>query len=275
VYLLSGLLRCETCAESDNPGDYAHWIGNRKKLPDSENRFTYSYQCGRKNTAKSPTTCSVIPLPAKEIENFVLEECIKLVENPKGVYEYQQKLSSTKLEVKRLQKRQQYLLGVLNSLPQQREAVRHQHKEGIIDIKKLQDEIRDMESREKVMNDEIDSIERDLSRKTISESYIRSLEAFAEKYKGSLKELREDRQQAHEFLHLLIASIDVRSRPVVPEDKIAGKKKGEQRIPSSLRVKLRLPQEFLKEIVDSHMVKPEGSGQKVSNGGDGGNRTLV
>ncbi len=266
LYLLSGLLQCETCrGESDKR---AYWTGSRKGLGVGKDRFTHYYQCGRKNSFKFRTLvkCMTIPMPAKEIEDFILKECIRIVSNPRGVYDYQQKLASSRSEIKKLQKRQGYILGLIKSAPQQKEVIRDQHKAGIIDMIKLKQEFAELEERAKRNKEELDAIEEILSQKTVSQGYVRSLEVFAEKYKGSLEDMAKDRQKAYELIHSLVDSIIVYSRPVNSGDRIAGTKRAGQCIPDQLAVKLRLPQEFLTPEL---MGKAGGSGQEALNGGDG------
>ena len=74
--------------------------------------------------------------------------------------------------------------------------------------------------------------------------------------------------QMNDFIHTLIDSITVHSRPVNEFDKITGKKRPNQRMPNSLSVKLRLPQEFLNNAISS-------SNRNSQNRVLGGNRTPI
>jgi site-specific DNA recombinase len=268
VYLLSGLLKCDACRQHGVP-DRAYWTGNRKKLRGGE-RFTYSYQCGRKNKTKSTIHCQTVPLPGEEIERYILDKALAIVGDPKGVYEYQQRLASSRFEIQHLQKRQKNLLGILNALPGQRDLIRQQHIEGIIDMKKLKSEDSAITERIKNLKSELDTVEKQLSQQVISDGYIKALEIFSRKYEGDLDEIGKDRNKAYEFLHSLIDSITIYSRPMLESDNIAGKKRAQQLMPNKIEITLRLPQEFLNENIIKN-----GSGQNAQYGGDGRNRTAV
>jgi site-specific DNA recombinase len=265
IYLLSGLLRCDACRKDQN--DYAYWSGGRKKL--DENHFTYYYQCGKKNPTKTTDCCNTLPLPGEEIEKYVLEKCLQITSNPEGVFEYQQKLASTGFEKKHLQKRESFLLSVIHAAPGQKELLREQHQIGIIDSPKLKQEFAAVDEKEKNARKELSEVQEKLSKQSLSENYKKSLELFEKSYKGSLNDISKDRNKTYEFLHTLIDSIIVYSRPVVPNDKIAGKKKAgvQQLIPNGIQIKLRLPQEFLNQKII--LGGFAGSGQNVHHRADG------
>ena len=104
IYLLSGLLRCNCCMDYGRDTQMVHWIGNRKEIKKGGNNFTYNYKCGRKNKAKSTIICPSIPLPAKEIEEYIVNFTLNMLQNPALVYNHNQKLLSTKQALKKVQK---------------------------------------------------------------------------------------------------------------------------------------------------------------------------
>jgi site-specific DNA recombinase len=267
LYLLSGLLRCDACRKGQD--DYTYWSGSRKKL--DENHFTYYYQCGKKNPTKTTDYCYTLPLPGEEVEKYVLQKCLQIVSNPQGVFEYQQKLASTGFERKHLQKRESYLLSVIHSIPGQKELLREQHQAGVIDLPKLKQEFAGVDDKEKNAKKELIEVQEKLSKQSLSDNYKKGLELFVKSYEGGLEDIRKDREKAYKFLHALIDSIIVYSRPITSSDKIAGKKKigVQQLMPNGIQIKLRLPQEFLNQKII--LGGFAGSGQNTHHRADGRN----
>lgn len=70
IYLLSSLLKCDHCRKLANPAnsEMISWTGTGKELDKKTHQFSYFYKCGRKNKAKSPILCPVIPIPAQPLE---------------------------------------------------------------------------------------------------------------------------------------------------------------------------------------------------------------
>ncbi len=267
IYLLSGLLKCGDCFDRQRDIGEAHWIGWRKELHPGEKDFVHYYLCGRKNRSKSSILCNTLPLPAKEIEQFLLEESVKFLRDPKAVYAYQQKLLSTRKEIVALEKKQKYLTGLLNAIPNRQELVRQQHKEGIIDMERLKSDFSGLEEDRKRLRGELDEVERRIAQGTISASYLKATEVFAEKYKGVMGDFKNDRKGAAQLLHSLIDEVIIDSRPVRESDVVAGKKKADQKIPHELYVRLKLP--F--EMINLSLYQPkEGSHQNRVNGVGGG-----
>ena len=96
VYLLSGLLRCDGCYDADRDKQgRARWSGDRKEIQKGSGRFTYFYKCGRKLDGKSGVLCNVIPLPAKNVEDYIIEQAKNLLANPIAAYNHQLKLKSS------------------------------------------------------------------------------------------------------------------------------------------------------------------------------------
>ncbi len=263
VYLLSGLLKCGSCFDRQRDASEAHWIGWRRELHRGRKDFIHYYLCGRKNTAKSDVHCAALPLPAKEVEEFILEESVKFLSNPEAVYTYQQNLLSTRKEITALEKKQKHLTNLLNAIPGKKEIFRQQHVEGIIDMEKLKREKAGADQEEERIRVELDEVERQIAQGAISASYLQAIDLFAKKYKGVMQDFKNDREGAAELLHALIDEIIVDSRPVKEDDVIAGKRKANQKIPHELYVRLKLPFEMINLTLHPGM---EGSHQNRLNG---------
>lgn len=270
VYLLSGLLRCDGCYNPDKDKQgRARWSGERKELEKGSGRFTYFYKCGRKLDSKSGIPCKVIPLPAKNIEDYIVEQAKTLLVNPIAVYSHQQKLKSTKSEIKYLKAKREELVKLINSIPERRKRLSEQHEAGFKDIVQLRRDIKDLIEKEKYYQKELKEIELQITQNTLSQGYIESLDLFSKKYSSALGRITTDRKELYTLLHELIEEIIVYSRLIEKKDTVAGRKKEGQKIPYRLHIKLKLPQDILRQMI----TPVGGSGQKFTSGGPEGNRT--
>ena len=268
TYLLSGLLRCDGCfdPERDKQGR-THWSGERKELQKGSKRFSYFYKCGRKYDSKSGIHCNVLPLPAKDMEDYIVEQARRLLANPIATYNHQLKLKSTKSEIKHLQKKREDLANLINSLPDRKKRLQEQHEAGFKDINQLKIDVKDLAEKERQYQQELTVIERLISENTLSKGYIESLNLFSKKYTSALGRISTDRKELYELLHELIEEIIVYSRPIEEKDIIAGRRKEGQKIPYRLHIKLKLPQDILRQI-------DGGSGQEFPSGGQERIRTF-
>lgn len=269
IYLLSGLLKCGSCFDRQRDESEWHWSGWRKELHKGKKDFVHSYICGRKNRSKSSIFCNALPLPAEEIENFILEESIKFLRDPRAVHAYQQKLLSTRKEITSLRKKQKYLTDLLNAIPRRQELMRQQHQGGVIDIERLKTDYEALKEDEKRLRKELDEVEKRIAQGDLSESYLKATEVFADTYRGVMDDLRTNRKGASQLLHSLIDEIIVDARPVQESDVIAGRKKPDQKIPHELYVRLKLPFEMINLNLWRNQRQQEGSRQNPLSGGRG------
>ena len=250
IYPLSGLLKCNHCKEFSTPGkpEMMTWTGSKDKIGSNPDRYSYNYKCNRKNIKKFPKTCSVVPIPAASLEEYVVKFVKQLLSNPQAVYEYQKQLTSTKLNIKKLESDHEHYTQLLNALPLRMQAIREQHANLIIDTKTLQKEMDELNEKEKFYKERLKEIGHKLSLESISKGYEVSLKVYAEKYGMSLEKTINDEQELYELIHGLIYQITVYSRPRNEKDVIAGRKKGEQFIPERIDIALNLPQNLLREL---------------------------
>lgn len=248
TYLLSGLLKCDCCFNPEKNEKRAHWIGDRKEIVRSSKKYTYYYKCGKKTKSKNPITCSTIPINADELENYIVNFVKTFIKNPVDVFEYQQSLKSTGLEIKNLKKKRNDLAELLNGQSGVKDRLREQHKAGYISMAKLKEETKLITQKELQYQIEIREIDYKISQNTVSQEYLQAFEVFSEKYKKMLDNVGANRKGVYSVLHNLIEEIIVFSRPVNKEDKIAGKQKKDQMIPFKLHIRLKLPQRILQEL---------------------------
>ncbi len=283
LYPLSGLLVCDACSVGDTRN---HWVGTGKTLKKGKKKRVRYYHCGHKNTGKYDSTCLVLPLPADEIEQYILNKCKEILRNPEAVMKHQRKLQSSRVEMKQLEKRESEILKLANGLPARRDRLREQHELGVIDGRRLKEQMDELTNSERKYHAALNEIERTRSQVSLSEGYIRTLDLFVKKYQNVLENIEKDTQMLYDLFHLLIEEVVVYSRPVTEEDKVAGRKKEGQLLPYRIHIKLRLPQDMLRELAKQPVIITEtlpasddtgsvSSRQKPHEGGDGGNRTRV
>lgn len=257
VYLLSGLLKCDCCRRTKEENEMlSTWVGDRKKLAKGDSPiFTFSYKCGRKNVKKSDYFCKTIPIPADPLEKYVVEMTKQLLSNPIAVYNYQHRLKSSRLEIKRLQDKREQVKLLLNNLPNRKQRLKEQHENGHIDLKMLNNKIGELVVKEHKLKTELAKMEHQIAQNSLSAGYINTIKLFSQKYIKALDNIYDNRQEIFDILHMLISSITIYSRPLTKKDKIAGRKKAEQLIPYKLEMELRLPQDILNHFASRFGVK--------------------
>lgn len=249
VHLLRSLLKCDHCYnEKIDKGIASTWHGTSKKYGNKQK--SHYYVCRRKNVSKGQIRCNTLPLPAAEIEAFIVDYIFELLENPRSVLEYQAKLDSSKLETKKLKSKEKTYIKLINAIPNKVRNLREQHEIGLITIKELEASIAENKNDANNYENELSIVQMKLAENTTRETYGKALNVFRYEYKDKLQEIKNDRQALFNLIHLLVDEIVVFSRPVTDADRVAGRKTDEQFIPNGLRIELKLPQEFLKEQVE-------------------------
>lgn len=248
AYLLSGLLRCEACYQGSSDAGMTHWVGERKEIGKGSGKYTHAYKCGRKNDRKYEKTCSTLPLPASEIERYILNFCKKIVDNPEATYNHQLKLQSSKKSVLHLKSRVKEFTDLLNGLPAQRERAQEMRIAGQISREKLGAQFATITEKELRYREELGRVQMEIAKDALASGAMTALEVFSRKYKDGIDKALNDREEAYTLLHELIEEIIVSSRPLTERDIVAGKRKKDQKIPFRLHIKLKLPQEILHSL---------------------------
>jgi site-specific DNA recombinase len=251
-YILSGLLKCDQCKDlRKDIGSYQYWVGAPKKIKTS-GKYTHYYSCGRKNRKKYEKPCTALPLPAKEIEEYIANFCLDMLESPIAVFEHQQKLKSQKLSLKNTQDKIEEMNSLLAGIPSRKNHILEQHERGHIATDVLDKKLEDLKRSEELYKKELSDLQKQMAENTLSENYLASLELFGKKYSSILKNIKNEPDEVYRVLHMLIDEVIVYSRPVATNDVIAGRKSKDQQIPNRLHIKLKLPQVILNEIAQKH-----------------------
>lgn len=224
-YLLSGLIKCSSCRATTLLTELPSWVGDRKKVK-STGQYSYYYKCGNRNTRKTSHPCTVLPLPAEKIENYVVEYVKKLLSNPVAVFDYQQELKSNKLEIKRLRERRDQLRRLLNKTPIMISRIKEQHELGVTSTEDMITKVREYEADQQRIEKELNHIELQIGKKANYEAYEKSLKLFSKKYVDTLDNVVENRQKVMEILHMLVDGIVVHARKPKIGEKIPGRKRG-------------------------------------------------
>lgn len=206
----------------------------------------------RNSKKKYSDICTTLPVPAEPLEEYVSNFVKELLENPEYVYKYHRNLKSTKNKLEHLESRRERLRSLLNSIPLRVENLKEQHAHGIISsTAELKNKIKEQEVNSKTHEKEIEKIDAELGKHTVSEGYLAVFKDFETKYSGALEELFNDREELYRLLHALIDKITIFSRPVTELDSIAGRKQENQVMPWSIEIELRLPQEIIIDLAES------------------------
>jgi len=274
-YLLSGLLKCDCCYDEKNDARTGRvgWHGEVKDLKKSGGR-TYYYKCGRKNRSKTTTLCNAIPLPAEELENYIVEYSRNLLANPVAVFEHQKRLQSQLKTIEHLRNKDKHLLDLITAIPKKRKLLGEQHSIGFLKTPALQEALKKTDEDYARYKKERDEVQMQITQHTLSNGYIKALDLFSEKYRPALEKGFADRQTLSVILHELIEEIVIYTRPVRKSDPIAGRKKADQQIPHRIHIKLKLPSDILnrvgkQEVYLTETIEPKSaksSGQKSITG---------
>lgn len=272
TYLLSGLLTCDSC--SNFTDHKAHWNGlkqSRKK------KVSFYYKCGRKSSNRYSKTCTTIPLPGKEIEDYIVSYTKNLLSNPMPIFKYQKKLKSTKNQKKILDTEIESLRKKLNSIPQRKENILKQHELNHIGTNKLNNDLKDIEKERAKLEKRMNELQISLSKQSLDSEYSDSLKLFSKKYKKDLDKNFKNRKKTKEILNFLYEEIIIYSRPIKKSDIIAGRKKDNQEIPYKIHMRMKLPAEILEKALvltdidgnlkEKPVKKAGGSGHKFDSCG--------
>lgn len=257
LYLLSGLLKCDCCRDDVGNENLMTWTGDRKKIKKGKKTsISYSYKCGRRKKTKHSQTCGTVPIPAQQLEEYVVEIVKGLINNPDAVYEYYQQLKSTKLMIKKLVTERKRWIKLIENIPGVKKRYKEQHTAGIIDLSSLKKSIKRCDQDKKIYQKKIDDLDHQISQKSVSKSYLATLKLFKPQYVKSLEKMYKNQQEVFDIIHMLIDKIIVYSRPVRKTDKIAGRKTDRKRfIPNKIEIELKLPQEILNNLATGFGVK--------------------
>ncbi len=250
TYLLSGLLKCDCChnVEKDKDGR-VRWSGDRKEIEKNSGRFSYYYKCGRKNKSKSSTICPTLPLPAGEIDNYILNFSRKLLSNPRAVFNYQTKLKSNLVNEKSLKQKELDLVNMINATLPRKQRILEQHEAGLISSKEMKNKVSEINENNHRYQKELNEVKLLMGKNKISKDQIKALELFSEKYKKVLEKGFEDKNVQYIFVHELIEEIVIYSRDLNENDKkLPGRRSSNQKMPYKLHIKLKLPEDIMNDV---------------------------
>ncbi|MDD4381786.1 MAG: recombinase family protein [Candidatus Dojkabacteria bacterium] len=259
LYLLQGLLKCANCFDPTKHTEPYSWNGLPHKVR-STGEMAYYYECSCKNTSKSKTrdtVCHTISLPAIPLEQHVLQLVYDLIKDPTPVFHHQQKLESSKNDIKRKKGQLDNLLDLLNTHASARSRVIEMYQNGDIKKEEKIERIKDLDKKYKRYIKEKEDLESELSIFTNTHEYIKVFNIFKDKYGDALKMLEEkgSDQELYSLIHMIVDEIIIFSRPKRKTDSVSGPKKEGQMIPYKLKISLKIPSKMLGEMLFS--LEPE------------------
>lgn len=265
LYILSSLIKCASCYEEerDSYDGMVAWYGDRKETEKGSGIFRYYYKCRRKNKTKTSLSCKSTPISAEHVEEYIKQFVKELIKNPVAVFNHQKQLQSTKLELKKLRDRRKDIQDLLDGETNRKKNNIRLFELGHIKENELKERIADIESKHILYTKELKEIDVQISQNTLSVGYIQSLELFNERYQKKINtSLTND--EWYEIIHMLIDQIIVYSRPLAETEKLPGKKREGQEVIEKIHIKLRLPQDFLRELKEKAEKEMDLEAQDVS-----------
>jgi site-specific DNA recombinase len=252
TYLLTGLLKCDCCYDPkrDEREGMVAWYGEPKEIGRGTGQYSYYYKCRRKNRSKGTIRCGALPLPADQLEEYVVKRVGQLLSNPEVVYNYQNKLDSAKKVRKLLETDRNQTQEMLNGIPKLIENLKDQHAHSFITIDELEEKLEEAEDKRKQHKQKIKELEAKISSNKLEEGYIRSLEVFDQQYQKALENIENDREQLKQILRIIVDKIVIYSRDLTDKDVVAGRRSKNQKLPYKITISLRLPQEYMQMLGD-------------------------
>lgn len=247
-YSLSGLLKCADCYDPKSDREMYSWTGEKKKMKNGI--YTYFYRCGRKKGTNSGIKCGVLQLPESNLEQYFKTFIKDLLANPIDFYKHQAESIPREKEVSIAKKERKKLIEIVNSFELRKKSLLIQHRENYINDKELKKAMDDEKQLLKKANNRLHELDQTINRFSLSEGYLQAFEDFKKQYSKNLDSiLTIDRKQTHTLLSSLINEIVVHARPLRKGDVVAGRRTENQRMPYKLEVKLRLPEEIMKDLL--------------------------
>lgn len=192
------------------------------------------------------------------MEKYIVSRVKEILENPIAVFEYQKNLSSTRKRVAKLEQQKKDKEKLLNNIPAKEKNLRIQHEHSYIDTPTLTKSIEEFEaSREKLLVG-IKELQNKIETDSLSIGYIESFKLFHKEYAEILNDVANNKNEIQIILKTIMDKVVVYSRPLKPNDVIAGRKVTNQQIPYKIDIQFKLPQSYLQEL----------SLHNISNNGD-------
>ena len=248
-YLLTGLIKCGSCTGIGQEKN-SSWVGEPQKIRGSNPpRYSYYYRCSKKRHHKAEKPCSVIPIPAEEVERYVVEFLKRLIDNPELMFSYQKNLTHRKASLAKLEKRKKVLGKQIqqNSVKQDKLRVLYSNDDDYT-IEKYNQEKEKLKTATTRMREEVIEIEQRIAGSEDSPQYVKTLLALKD-HQDTLDFILADKDRTYSFIHDMISEIYIYARDKTELDKIAGPKKDGQLIPYMIDIKMRLPHEMLPDLM--------------------------
>lgn len=241
------------------------WVGDRKQVKSTGN-FSHYYRCGNKNTRKTSYPCTVLPLPADKIEQYIVDYVKNLLSDPKATFDFQKNLRSNQLELNRLRGRRDFVRTKLNDIPNLIGRIKEQHEHGLLETRDMLEKIKKAENDRLELEKELKHLDLQIGKKANLEAYEKSLALFSKKYIKQLDDVYTNREKVFEILHMLIDGVVVHARRLGKSEKVPGQPKmkttevtadkatPDQMVPFEMDIYLKLPQQIMVNMARKHIL---------------------
>lgn len=239
--MLTWLITCDCCKEWRKS-----WRINRVKSQDNN---TLVYKCSWKHKPVDWIWCHMTPIPRDQLDNLVLEEVKNIVCYPEIITMYLNNQDNTDNHILKLRNRKDKLENDLIKLKQKFERIRELFIAGDYEQKEFNKQKDEIKKEEIAKTKELYDINYELSNTIDTCIHI---EAFAQLYeiiKSNSNNIFEDKKLARWLLKILIDEVTIYWRDKNESDFITGRPKSNQQIPYKIKIKFKLPSEFLNYLM--------------------------
>jgi len=249
-YLLSWLLWCDDCEEHRS-----RWMIKWTGIQSNGCRY---YICAGKDTRKFPEhKCRVVPLWEKALNTLVIQTIKGMINRPQTIG----KILANKKYSQRIKEKTDTLLNdaytkesrILNW----KENTKDMYSKGDISSSEYTERKNQHNKELKAIRETIESLKKQHIQNVEKEKYIKTLEITKTVLSSNIEDIFSDMSKAKKFLNHIVHSIIIYSRDKKDTDILEWRpSKDPQRIPYQILIKLRLPQDILKDISMGYTVAP-------------------
>ena len=244
-YLLSGLIRCDSCWSEETGTRRELWVGQPKKKGDKT--YLY-YRCDNRNNIKAIRKCTCIPIPALELDNFVRDRIKEMLANPEFFIQYKTRLNSSKFEIDRQRKIVETSKAFLDSVKQRRSNMRYSFESGRVSQEQYDKDWNDLNKRVGEHKQKIKEGTDFIAQNERLLLFSEGIQEYKRRYSDVIEKLLGDYDSAKVIVNSLVEEITIYSRPITKGDGVSGPKKLDQEIVSYIDITMKLPMEIIRDL---------------------------
>jgi hypothetical protein len=241
--LLSWLIKCDCCKEWRKS-----WMVTRVQTTDNWVRV---YKCWWRTKKHSwQQLCDSVPVSREQLDELVLHEIKNLIQYPESIAKYIEKQWWTE----QMRKNAQALVATKEKMI----AFCKWEKDRITDVYQCGwSTIEEFYKRLKDVNIRIQNLEKELEEAKKQERYqvneVTQLKAFQQLHSlvsKNIEAIFNNKELARGLIKIIIEHVVIYSRPKTSDEYMPGRRKENQLIPYQIKIKFKLPHQFLSMLME-------------------------